>query len=92
MLDGAREAYARVTYPVLGLTFEDDELLREPGSRMLHEAYTAAEVDYRVLHPRDFQLQCIGHFGFFKPDHGKVLWPLVADWLNHQSIRHASAH
>lgn len=81
---GAREAYGRATYPVLGLTFADDELLREAGSRMLHQAYTAAEVDYRVIHPRDHRLSRIGHFGFFKPEQGKMLWPLVADWLNRQ--------
>jgi len=79
---GAREAYARASFPVLGLTFSDDELLRESGSRMLHEAYTSAKVDYRVLSPGAFNQERIGHFGFFRPHQEKVLWPLVGEWLN----------
>ncbi|CAN7198822.1 alpha/beta fold hydrolase [Pseudoduganella sp. LjRoot289] len=79
---GARDAYARAQYPVLGLTFSDDELLLEAGSRMLHDAYTDAEVDYRVINPQQFKLRRIGHFGFFKPSQEAVLWPLVSDWLN----------
>jgi predicted alpha/beta hydrolase len=78
---GARAAYASASYPVLGLTFSDDELLLESGSRMLHDAYSGAEVDYRVLAPQQFNLARIGHFGFFKANHEGTLWPLVRDWL-----------
>ena len=79
---GARAAYASARYPVLGLTFCDDELLLETGSRMLHDAYNSAEVDYRVLSPQQFGLKRIGHFGFFKAGHEGTLWPLVLEWLN----------
>ena len=79
---GAREAYARARFPVLALTFSDDELLLESGSRMLHDAYTGTPVDYRVLTPQQFNLPRIGHFGFFKRNHETVLWPLVSDWLH----------
>lgn len=78
---GARDAYARVRLPVLGLTFSDDELLLEAGSKMLHDAYRDAEVDYRVLSPGQFGLKRIGHFGFFRREQETVLWPLVSDWL-----------
>jgi predicted alpha/beta hydrolase len=79
---GARAAYASARFPVLGLTFSDDELLLESGSRMLHDAYTGAQVDYRVLSPQSFNQDRIGHFGFFKSHQEKVLWPLVGDWLD----------
>ncbi len=82
---GAREAYARARYPVLGLTFSDDELLLESGSRMMHEAYAGAQVDYRVLTPEQFGLSRIGHFGFFKANQEKILWPLVTEWLHQRS-------
>lgn len=78
---GARQAYADARYPVLGLTFTDDELLLEPGSRMLHDAYSGTQVDYRVLSPQQFDLPRIGHFGFFKINQEQFLWPLVSDWL-----------
>jgi len=81
----ARGAYARAAYSVLGLTFGDDELLLAAGSRMLHEAYTEAEVDYREIEPEQFGLQRIGHFGFFKSGQEKFLWPLVRDWLHQRA-------
>ena len=78
---GARDAYASATYPVLALTFSDDELLLEAGSRLLHDAYTARAPDYRVIEPANVGLKRIGHFGFFKPQSAAALWPLVTNWL-----------
>jgi predicted alpha/beta hydrolase len=77
---GAREAYAGSGYEVLGLTFPDDELLLEAGSKMLHAAY-CRPVDYRVLAPQDVGLAKIGHFGFFRPTSEAALWPLVSEWM-----------
>ena len=79
---GAREAYARADLPVLGMMFGDDELLLASGSRMLHEAYGSARVDYREINPAQYGLKRVGHFGFFKASQGQVLWPVVADWMN----------
>ena len=79
---GARDAYASADYPVLALTFADDELLLEDGSRMLHGAYRKRPVDYRVLEAAQHGLPRIGHFGFFKPQSETALWPLVTDWLD----------
>ena len=79
---GAREAYASAEYPVLALTFADDELLLEGGSRLLHGAYRQRPVDYRVLEPAPYGLARVGHFGFFKPQSEAALWPLVTDWLD----------
>ena len=76
----ARQAYAASEYEVLGLTFPDDELLLEAGSKMLHAAY-CRPVDYRVLSPNDFGLAKIGHFGFFRPQSEAALWPLVSEWI-----------
>ena len=82
---GAREAYASAEFPVLGLTFADDELLREEGSRMLHAAYLKRPADYRLIAPAQFDLKRIGHFGFFKPQSEAALWPLVTAWIEKQS-------
>ncbi|MFH1869799.1 MAG: alpha/beta fold hydrolase [Pseudomonadota bacterium] len=78
---GAREAYATADYPVLALTFSDDELLLEAGSRLLHGAYRRRAVDYRLVDPASLGLARIGHFGFFKPQSEAALWPLVVDWM-----------
>ncbi|MCX7172952.1 MAG: alpha/beta fold hydrolase [Proteobacteria bacterium] len=80
---GARAAYASAEFPVLALTFADDELLLEAGSRMLHEAYLMRPADYRVIEPGQIGMQRIGHFGFFKRNSEATLWPIVRDWLAH---------
>jgi predicted alpha/beta hydrolase len=79
---GAREAYASADYPVLALTFADDEMLLEDGSRLIHGAYRKRPVDYRLLEPAQHNLPRIGHFGFFKPAGEATLWPLVTNWLD----------
>lgn len=79
---GAREAYASARYPVLALTFADDELLLEAGSALLHKAYPAGSVDYRLLAPADVGLSRIGHFGFFKAQAETTLWPMVSAWID----------
>lgn len=81
---GAREAYASADYPVLALSFADDELLLEQGSRLLHDAYRKREVDYRVIEATQHGLSRIGHFGFFKPQSEAALWPLVGHWLDRE--------
>ena len=83
---GAREAYASADFPVLALTFADDELLLENGSRLLHDAYVKRPVDYRIVEPAQHDLKRIGHFGFFRTQSATALWPLVTDWLD-ASIR-----
>jgi len=88
---GAREAYASAEYPVLALTFADDELLLEKGSRLLHAAYLKRPVDYRVLDPASYGLTRIGHFGFFKPQSEAALWPLVGAWLDEPARRQRAA-
>ena len=79
---GAREAYASADYPVLALTFADDELLLEAGSRLLHGAYLKRPADYRVLDATHHGLPRVGHFGFFKQQSEATLWPMVTDWLD----------
>lgn len=79
---GAREAYASARYPVLALSFTDDELLDASGARLIHGAYRHPEVDFRLLEPARQGMPRVGHFGFFKPQSEVALWPQVADWLD----------
>lgn len=86
---GARAAYASASFPVLGLTFADDEMLLEAGSRLLHTAYSKHPPDYRVIEPAEFDLKRIGHFGFFKPQSEAALWPLVTKWMEERVAEYA---
>jgi predicted alpha/beta hydrolase len=72
----------RPSYPVLALTFADDELLPRPA-RAAARRLPSARVDYRLIEPARHGLKRIGHFGFFKPQCEMNLWPLVAEWLDH---------
>ncbi|CAN5151416.1 hypothetical protein BH11PSE14_BH11PSE14_18810 [soil metagenome] len=78
---GARDAYASAAYPLLALTFSDDELLRPEGSQMIHAAYRDGLVDYRLLSGSDAGLRRVGHFGFFRAGAEPLLWPMVLRWL-----------
>jgi len=78
---GARDAYASAEFPVLALTLADDELLLEAGSRLLHDAFRRRTPDYRVIAPKDYGLERIGHSGFFRQQSEQALWPLVTGWL-----------
>ena len=86
---GAREAYASARFPVLALTFADDELLLESGSHRIHAAYAPGQVDYRSIAPATVGLERIGHAGFFRPLGEPRLWPQVKHWLDQ---RVAAAH
>lgn len=82
---GARQAYASARFPVLGLTFADDEMVLESGCRLLHEAYAQGIVDYRVIEPGQLGMQRIGHSGFFRARSRDTLWPVVVDWMEQVS-------
>lgn len=80
-----REAYASVRMPMLSLSFTDDELMSARGIRSLHGLYTNAPVEYRRIAPPDVGAQRIGHFGFFRPQFERTLWPLVPQWFMDQT-------
>ncbi|MGH8178944.1 MAG: alpha/beta hydrolase family protein [Steroidobacter sp.] len=79
--DNVREAYASVRTPMLAVSFTDDEMMSAEGIRSLHGLYTGASIEYRRIAPRDIGAKQIGHFGFFRPQFEKTLWPLVPQWL-----------
>jgi predicted alpha/beta hydrolase len=76
-----RAAYASVRTPMLSLSFTDDEMMSARGIRSLHGLYTGAPIEYRRIAPSDIGAPHIGHFGFFRPQFERTLWPLVPQWL-----------
>lgn len=79
--DAVRAAYASVRTPILSISFSDDEMMSERGIRSLHALYARAPVTYHRIEPRTVGLPRIGHFGFFRPQFERTLWPLVPQWL-----------
>jgi predicted alpha/beta hydrolase len=76
-----REAYASVRTPMLSLSFTDDEMMSARGIKSLHGLYINAPVEYQRIAPPEVGAKRIGHFGFFRPQFERTLWPLVPRWL-----------
>jgi predicted alpha/beta hydrolase len=82
--ENVREAYASVRMPMLSLSFTDDEMMSARGIKSLHGLYVNAPVEYRRIAPPEIGAKRIGHFGFFRPQFERTLWPLVLQWLRDQ--------
>ncbi|HQR55174.1 MAG TPA: alpha/beta fold hydrolase [Burkholderiaceae bacterium] len=82
-----RVTYARLTQPILSLSFTDDEYLSARNIESLHAFYAGAAREMRRLAPGDVGADRIGHFGFFRRRHAESLWPQARDWLVAQSKR-----
>jgi predicted alpha/beta hydrolase len=80
--DEVRADYASVRTPMLSLSFTDDEMMSAKGIKSLHGLYANAPVEYRRIAPREVGARHIGHFGFFRPQFERTLWPLVPQWLS----------
>jgi len=65
----------------LALTFTDDCFATERGTRRLLAHLTRLSIEHRVIAPRDAGMARIGHFGFFRREAERALWPPAADWL-----------
>jgi hypothetical protein len=72
-----REAYASVDQPMTILGFTDDEFMTTRSTDSLHRLYINARMHPMWVDPASFDLRRIGHFGFFRREHGAVLWPAL---------------
>lgn len=77
----ARQSYARVRFPVLALSVEDDEMMTLEGTHSLLSLYENAPRDLLRIAPAQFALPRIGHLGAFRREYQDKLWPHLADWL-----------
>lgn len=77
---GARDAYARVRFPILSLSFTDDRMMPQRNIDTLHAHFTGTARTARRLSPADAGGP-IGHTGFFRRRYRDTLWPIVSDWL-----------
>jgi len=76
-----RDVYARLTQPILALSFTDDEYMSARNIESLHAFYASAPRTLRRVTPAQAGARRIGHFGFFRPRAGAALWPIAGDWL-----------
>lgn len=81
--DERKLAYERITIPIMLIALEDDHLFAPYRAvQALKEDYQDATVGMELLKPGDYQVSCIGHFGFFRSKFKEKLWPKALNWLN----------
>ncbi len=78
---GYRAAFERVKAPIVGYSFEDDELITRPAIDNLHGFYRCAAVERRHVRPADVGEERIGHFGFFAERSRDTLWKESLEWM-----------
>lgn len=71
---GAAARFARVRAPVLAYSFTDDVYAPRRAVEALLARLGGARVLHRRVGPGDLGVAEIGHFGFFRPATGAVLW------------------
>ncbi len=76
------DAYRSLTIPLLSISFTDDEYMSERNISVLHGFYGNAHRDMCRITPEQLGVARIGHFGFFRPEAGAGLWPMMLDWTN----------
>jgi predicted alpha/beta hydrolase len=75
--DHARAAFARVRCPMTGISIDDDRYAPRRAVDALYRIYANAQVRRLHLVPRAHGLDAIGHFGAFRRDLGRALWPVL---------------
>lgn len=75
------ERYAQLDRPMLVLWIADDTLATYRANAALRNWYSAADIDYREIHPEDFGRSSIGHFPVFRPEVGQPVWRMIAEWI-----------
>jgi predicted alpha/beta hydrolase len=82
----ARARFAAVQVPITALSFTDDEMMSERGTRVLEGFFTGASVSALRLKPGALGVKRVGHFGFFRgvmraPLWEAHVWSSIADTL-----------
>ncbi len=80
-----RERFDAVRAPVLGYSFEDDDIITRGAIDDLHGFYRQARVERRQVAPADAGRRRIGHFGYFLRESRDTLWRDTVDWLRRQA-------
>jgi predicted alpha/beta hydrolase len=78
----------RIRAPLRMISFADDvDFGPKRGVDALAQTYAGARIDRQHIAPRDWGLQRIGHFGFFKRDMPAERWAEMAEWLYNAAYR-----
>lgn len=88
--EGVRQRYASVKFPVTAVSITDDELMTLRGTHSLVSLYENARSEVLRVAPADLGVRRLGHFGPFRSEHERQLWPRLAGWLDGLSAARAA--
>ncbi len=77
---GAIEAFASYPGRVKSISISDDAYAPPRSVQAFAERFPQDRHTFQTVHPADFGLAEIGHFGWFRKS-GNLLWPSAAEWL-----------
>lgn len=80
-VDGAARRFASVRGPVLAYSFTDDAYAPRRAVEALLGRLSGARIFHRRVSPAALGVAEIGHFGFFRPATGAVLWGELTAFL-----------
>ena len=63
------------------LCMTDDPWATRPAVELLCSGFTSITPDIVPIRPADADVNKIGHFGFFRPEHRDTLWRGAAEWI-----------
>lgn len=79
---GDYSGHAKLTAPILALSFTDDAYASRRSVEWLHARYGTSTLVHRHLAPSELGATRVGHFGFFRSDEAMApLWGEVVEWL-----------
>ncbi len=80
-----RQGFSDYTGSMMFYAMADDRRFAPPSCvRELAKLFHNADSEVKVLHPRDYDMKAIDHFGFFKKDMNRQIWQESAQWLASQ--------
>jgi predicted alpha/beta hydrolase len=71
----------KVSMPIRWLSFDDDPIAPFDAVEALRQYYPRAQVERRHIVPKDWGLDAVGHFGFFRKSLPRPVWNDLARWL-----------
>lgn len=80
--------FAEFARPLTAVTISDDELYAPAESvEALTQVYRNADVRREVIRPQDYEMETVGHFGFFHRHASRKLWETAEGWLRDLETR-----
>jgi predicted alpha/beta hydrolase len=76
-----RRGFERFTGRVLAYSIDDDTIAPRPTVEAFHRFFVNAAVELKHLAPSSFNVDAIGHIGFFSPMLKRTLWRDHLAWL-----------